>query len=87
MVNEDEKLKLIASYIRLKTCFLLHRNFENIFYKTQNHVILEFQIPNRNIPNPPSSCLHFKFSVAGPSNLNCLHSKGRKKPVNSSIVD
>ena len=32
MVNEDEKLKLIASYIRFKTCFLLHRNFGNIKY-------------------------------------------------------
>ena len=32
MVNKDEKVTLIASYVRLITCLLLHRNFGNIPY-------------------------------------------------------
>ena len=33
MVNKDKKkLKLIASYVRLITCLLLHRNIGNIVY-------------------------------------------------------
>ena len=32
MVNKDEKVTLIASYVRLIRCLLLHRNFGNIPY-------------------------------------------------------
>ena len=32
MVNKDEKLKLIASYVRLIACLLLHIHFGNIVY-------------------------------------------------------
>ena len=47
-----------------------------------------FRIPKyQSIPNTPSRCLEFSFSVEGLSNLNCLQREARKKLVSRSIVD
>ena len=48
MVNKDKKkLKLIASYVRLITCLLLHRNIGNIVYdivqKYENVEVFQLQ--------------------------------------------
>ena len=42
MVNKDEKLKLIVSYVRLIACLLLHRNFGNKEINNNNHLCFPF---------------------------------------------
>ena len=51
-------------------CFAMIVATTEILSQTQNHVFLEF--PRIGVPNTPSMCLNFNFSVQGLSNLNCL---------------
>ena len=57
-------------------CFvIIGATISDLFSQTQPPI---FRIPNpknQNIPNTPSKCLDFSFSVQGLSNLNCLQGK------------
>ena len=65
-------------------CYDCSCNIRFIFTNTKLHI---FRIPkNQNIPNTPLTCLNFSFSIR-PFQLELFATEGRKKPVNSSIVD
>ena len=64
------------------------RNSCNIRFIFTNKKPRISRIPkNQNIPNTQLRCLNFSFYVKGLSNLNCFARDGRKKLVNSSIID
>ena len=48
---------------------------QDIFSQIQKHLFLEF---NQSIPNTPSRCFNFSFSVESHSNLNCLQGNAEK---------
>ena len=65
-------------------CYDCSCNIRFIFTNTKLHI---FRIPkNQNIPNTPLTCLNFSFSIRS-FQLELFATEGRKKPVNSSIVD
>ena len=82
------KHQVQVSLLNMLTCFVITvatRYIRFFLTNTKPHI---FRIPkNQGIPNIQFRCLNFSFSIKGLSNLNYFAREGRKKPVNSSIVD
>ena len=73
----------LAKYVGV-FCYDCSCNTRFNFTNTKPHI---FRIPkNQNIPNIPSRCLSFSFFIRS-FQLDLFAREGRKKPLNSSIVN
>ena len=73
----------LAKYVGV-FCYDCSCNTRFNFTNTKPHI---FRIPkNQNIPNIPSRCLNFSFFIRS-FQLDLFAREGRKKPLNSSIVN